>query len=117
MSENEDKFSYSAFPEDLFDLLAGNWQGEGNGFFPTIDSFAYRETLTFERLDASTLFYMQRTKRRKGGGAVREFALGKRLYPGSGDGRAGTGQCAERRAGRGACRAYRTGRGAGQAGV
>ena len=56
-------------PTVVFGLLAGIWHGEGEGGFPTVDSFAYRETLTFERRDKDSLFYMQRTKRRVEGKA------------------------------------------------
>ena len=47
--------------------LEGTWRGEGMGGFPTVDSFVYRETLTFERRDEESLFYMQRTEKRMDG--------------------------------------------------
>lgn len=48
-------------------LLEGTWQGEGEGGYPTVKSFAYREMLTFERRDEESLFYMQRTEKRLAG--------------------------------------------------
>lgn len=49
------------------DLLEGQWAGEGTGSFPTIDPFDYRETLIFERRNAESLFYTQRTDKRPRG--------------------------------------------------
>jgi len=40
--------------------LLGNWQGTGEGNFPTIDSFRYREELHFEN-DLGPFHYEQRT--------------------------------------------------------
>ncbi len=51
----------------LLDLLQGAWAGEGRGGFPTVTSFAYRETLTFTRRDEKTLAYEQRTQKRYDG--------------------------------------------------
>lgn len=50
--------------KDVFDLLEGTWQGEGQGGYPTIDPFDYRETLVFTRKNDSTLAYDQRTEKR-----------------------------------------------------
>ena len=50
-------------PGSVFELLEGTWRGEGKGEYPTIDTFHYRETLTFERRSALSLFYIQRTER------------------------------------------------------
>jgi THAP domain-containing protein 4 len=48
----------------VLDRLEGTWRGDGSGYFPTIESFDYRETLTFERRDETTIFYEQRTEKR-----------------------------------------------------
>jgi len=48
----------------LFSLLEGTWRGEGQGEYPTIKSFDYRETLVFTRYDEKTLAYEQRTEKR-----------------------------------------------------
>lgn len=45
-------------------LLQGVWVGHGCGDFPTLNRFAYRETLTFRRHGATTLLYEQRTDKR-----------------------------------------------------
>jgi len=47
----------------VFDLLVGTWSGEGRGYFPTVNSFDYRETLVFTRRDEKTLAYEQRTQK------------------------------------------------------
>lgn len=51
-------------------MLEGKWTGEGQGEFPTIDSFDYQETLIFERRDENSLFYQQRTEKRYKGESV-----------------------------------------------
>src|SRR5215510_3079584 len=51
----------------VFDLLQGMWKGEGRGYFPTVTSFDYRETLAFTRRDEKTLAYEQRTQKRYDG--------------------------------------------------
>jgi hypothetical protein len=51
----------------VFDLLEGTWAGEGRGYFPTVTSFDYRETLIFTRRDEKTLAYEQRTQKRYDG--------------------------------------------------
>lgn len=44
--------------------LIGTWHGTGHGDYPTIESFDYRETLTFESNQAGDLLhYIQRTWR------------------------------------------------------
>jgi nitrobindin-like protein len=48
----------------VLDRLEGTWRGGGSGYFPTIEAFDYRETLTFERRDETTIFYEQRTEKR-----------------------------------------------------
>jgi THAP domain-containing protein 4 len=48
----------------VFGRLEGTWRGDGSGYFPTIEAFDYRETLTFERRDETTIFYEQRTEKR-----------------------------------------------------
>jgi THAP domain-containing protein 4 len=67
MLANEEHLTDPETVEFAFAQLEGSWQGEGQGFFPTIDSFAYRETLTFERPNEATLSYTQRTQRQRGG--------------------------------------------------
>jgi len=57
----------STISYQLFTLLEGTWAGEGRGQFPTVNSFDYRETLTFTRRDEKTLAYEQRTQRRSDG--------------------------------------------------
>jgi hypothetical protein len=52
---------------EIFGRLEGSWQGEGQGSYPTIDSFRYREKLVFARRDKSTLAYEQRTEKRMQG--------------------------------------------------
>jgi hypothetical protein len=49
-------------PMDRLERLLGTWQGEGQGHYPTIESFRYREWLRFES-DASreAIHYEQRT--------------------------------------------------------
>ena len=51
----------------MLDLLEGTWKGKGRGYFPTVTSFDYRETLTFTRRDEKTLAYDQRTQKRYDG--------------------------------------------------
>lgn len=51
----------------LFTFLEGIWTGGGRGGYPTVQSFDYRETLTFTRRDEKTLVYDQRTQKRYDG--------------------------------------------------
>ena len=53
---------------ELFVHLEGIWQGAGHGRYPTVESFDYRETLSFSRKDESTLAYNQRTEKRMNSG-------------------------------------------------
>ncbi len=47
----------------ILHLLKGTWTGQGRGQFPGVNSFAYRETLTFTRHDEKTLAYEQRAQK------------------------------------------------------
>jgi hypothetical protein len=48
---------------DLLPLagLLGIWRGEGNGFYPTIEGFGYREEVVFSHNGKTFLVYSQRT--------------------------------------------------------
>jgi len=47
----------------LFTLLEGAWIGEGQGGYSTINSFEYREMLSFTQRDGKSLAYEQRTQK------------------------------------------------------
>lgn len=48
----------------LLQMLAGQWQGEGSGEYPTIASFEYKESLRFTIDEARpSLHYVQDTRR------------------------------------------------------
>lgn len=59
-----DQIDFHTNIRKLFEYLEGNWVGQGQGQFPTINNFDYRETMTFERRDDKTLSYVERTERR-----------------------------------------------------
>jgi hypothetical protein len=50
--------------------LEGDWTGSGEGKFPTIDDFAYTETLSVRPISTNTLQYEQKTWRVTGDGEV-----------------------------------------------
>lgn len=53
----------------MVSALVGHWTGEGEGQYPTIEPFDYRETLRFtERSDHPAVHYEQRTWRRTADG-------------------------------------------------
>ncbi len=48
---------------NLLDVLPGAWVGTGDGHYPTIEPFSYRERLTFAQLgDKPVIAYTQRTQ-------------------------------------------------------
>ena len=49
-------------PLRLLDALAGQWDGEGAGHYPTIAPFRYRETATFSPTSKPFLEYRQVTR-------------------------------------------------------
>lgn len=52
---------------DTLERLAGTWEGDGVGEYPTIETFSYHETITLARLaDKPVLAYTQRTKSPEG---------------------------------------------------
>lgn len=47
----------------MLDSLVGTWQGQGRGFYPTIQPFEYEETIEFSRIPGLPfLVYVQRNK-------------------------------------------------------
>ena len=63
MQTANDEGSGQIISRQVLALLAGEWLGEGEGDYPTIDSFVYREKMTFELRSENMLYYMQRTEK------------------------------------------------------
>lgn len=59
-----------------FDLLAGRWVGEGDGEYPTIEPFSYRETLEITVLDDRPLATWRSTTTDAVTGAARHAETG-----------------------------------------
>jgi hypothetical protein len=53
--------------EELLHILIGEWAGTGQGEFPTIEPFEYRETLVFASDQRPFLHYETKSRRRRAG--------------------------------------------------
>ena len=63
-------------------FLLGTWSGEGTGSYPTIEPFAYRETLRFDHVGEPYLLYVQESWSSRGGaGALRARVPPARCRP------------------------------------
>jgi hypothetical protein len=56
-------------------FLLGTWRGEGVGEYPTIETFPYLETVTFDHVGKPYLSYVQRTTREDGSPAHGELGF------------------------------------------
>ena len=64
-------------------FLLGTWSGEGTGSYPTIEPFAYRETLRFDHVGEPYLLYVQESWSHEGEPVHFERGF---LRPGAGNG-------------------------------
>jgi hypothetical protein len=71
--------------DKIFSLVTGTFRGRGTGSFPTIATFHYLETSTFERLpDKPVFLYTQRTKQDSEDGKPLHMETGfLKLLPGN----------------------------------
>jgi len=69
-------------------FLLGEWEGEGEGDYPTIDAFTFSERLTFAHTGRPFLTYLQRTQGPEGNPMHTETGYLRVTGPASGGGHA-----------------------------